>query len=579
MRVLHGKPVSPGYAEGRAFVYTRRYEPPPPRYRIEPEQVSEEHLRFYEALGKSSEELFNLRQRVLSELGRAESEIFATHLALVKDPQFVNKVKDRIGRDLVNVEHALDVEVGDLMRLLSELENEYMQERAADVKDVGERVLKHLGHGPQEALYSVPPGSVVVAEDLLPSDTLNMDRAHVVGIVTEFGGSTSHMAILSRSLGIPAVSGIADVCREIPQGSDVLVDGTGGTVTLGPTAELRDEFLAVQERYDHQNLKMVREEGKECVTLDGTRITLLANIGRSDEASEVRRHNLDGVGLFRTEYLFIESPEPPDLQMQIAAYEEVARELEGLPVVIRTLDLGADKKPLFPVPLLEDDSMLGNRGLRFSLIEGNLLATQLQAIAEVAGRHEQMTVLFPMVIGAGDLKEAINRLKEMVARSGSEKMPSVGAMIEAPSSLFELEEILALVDFVSLGTNDLAQFMLAADRYAVDLLGEEAILHPSVLRAIRRVVEAANERNHPVSVCGEAAGHPALAALLVGLGIRELSMASRRAARVRYALRRHRLGDLEDFARQALRNDSPQKNASLLEEITQMVGVPDDSGT
>jgi phosphotransferase system enzyme I (PtsI) len=567
MRILRGQPISSGYAEGKAFVYKRRSLPGLPPSRIAPAQVSEEHRRLREALERSSKELLELRERVLAELGRAEADVFAAHGALLKDDKLVERIKRRVEQDLVSVEHAVDAEVSDLMRLLSQAENQYMQERAADVQDVGRRVLRHLAGEPGDVLASIPPHSVVVAEELMPSDTLNLDRAHVAALVTERGGSTSHMAILARSLGIPAVTGIENACERIPDGSEVLVDGVTGTVTLGAAEPRRRDFVETQRQLVHWSGEIDREKGRECVTLDGTHVRLLANIGRPLEAGEVLEHNLEGVGLFRTEYLFLDSEEPPDLQEQMAAYEQVAQALPGLPVVIRTLDVGGDKKPPFLTPEMEGRLRLGQRGLRFSLMEGTLLAVQLRAIVEVFLRHGQVGVLFPMVVGASDLEEALKRLRQTARELGAERTPPVGTMIETPSSLFELDEILRQVDFVSVGTNDLAQFMLAADRSAVDLLTEEALLHPSVLRALRRVVEAAAAHHRPVSVCGEAAGNPPLACLLVGLGIRELSMAPRRSARVRYGLRKHRLDELETLARQAIRNESARENALLLEPI------------
>jgi len=567
MRILRGKAISPGYAEGRAFVYSKKRGLKIPRYSIGPEQISEEGRRFCIALERSVRELQDVEKRVLSELGEAESQIFAAHLALLRDEKFALRVKERIRRDLVNVEHALDAEVQDLVRLLSEVENEYLRERAGDVRDVGRRVLKHLGHGPEEVLYSIPCGSVIVAEDLLPSDTLRMDRANIVAVVTERGGESSHMAILTRSLGIPAVAGIGDVCSVIENGSELLVNGEAGTVTVSPSKRRISSFHVTQDRYNRAIALAAEDEDKKCVTTDGAGIRLLGNIGRVEEAEQVVSHHLDGVGLYRTEYLYLKSGTVPSVGAQVEAYSAVCEMLGGLEVVIRTLDLGGDKKPSFLACEFENNPNLGSRGLRFSLSESLLLEGQLRAIAVTSERYGNVGVLFPMVTGGNDLRESIEKLGEIANEVGGGKRLKVGAMIETPSCLFELDEILDQADFISIGTNDLSQFMLAADRNTVGLVSGNPAIYPSVLRAVKGVIEAAARKKRSVCICGEAAGDPLIACLFVGLGVRALSMSPVRAARVRYMLRRASLSALEELGVKALESRNVGGVESLLHEF------------
>ena len=551
MRTLHGKPVSPGYARGQAFVYNKDIYPQVPCHAVDPQQVPDELGRFQEALERSTHELEALRDRLLSDLGQAEAEIFSAHLAMINDRQFISRVKDRISQGMSNVECAVEAETHELISTFSQMNSEYLRERAKDVHDVGRRLLKHLGHGPEETLHLLPPGSVLVARELLPSDTLSLNPLHVTSLVMERGGGTSHTAILARSLGIPAITDVVDATELIAPGTEVIVDSQAGIVVLAADlAEMR-EFLAGKEQYEHIAEEALAGESQACVTQDGLVIQLLANIGRAEEAPEVIRHHLEGVGLFRTEYLFLQSREPPSMDLQREAYSYVLDQLPGVPVVIRTFDLGGDKKPLFLLPHFEANPNIGLRGLRFALMEGTLFRTQLRAILQAArGRH--VSVLFPMVLGQCDFAEAIDNLKRAAQEAGVDALPRIGVLIETPSALFELDDILKQADFVSIGTNDLVQFMLAADRNATNLVSDESVLQPGVLRAISMVIRAADEHGCPVSVCGEAAGNPEIAALLVGLGIRQLSMSPLRSARVRYAIRQCRASELQTIADTAL---------------------------
>ncbi len=299
------------------------------------------------------------------------------------------------------------------------------------------------------------------------------------------------------------------------------------------------------------------------MTRDGTDISLLANINRPYEARFVRLHHLHGVGLFRTEFMYLNRLEPPDVQTQLKTYQTANELLDGLPLVIRTLDLGGDKIPLFLTPHHEANPNLGLRGLRLSLAHRQLLETQLEAILQ-ASRTGDVRVLFPMVLGGDDLAEGISVFQQVARRMGISDLPPVGAMIETPSALFTLEEILREADFVSIGTNDLTQFMLAADRDAVELLEEYSVIHPAVLRAIDRIVQAAQQANRPVCVCGEAAGYPLTSCLLVGMGVRQLSMSPLRAARIRTSIRAMRLDDAKDLAARALRASSTAAVRKLL---------------
>jgi phosphoenolpyruvate-protein phosphotransferase len=442
-----------------------------------------------------------------------------------------------------------------------------LRQRIHDIRDLGRWLLRGLAESGEAPLRGLPERSILVAQELLPSDLLLVDRDNLIGIITEQGGETGHAAILARSLGIPYVIGIAQVTRRIGDRSHVLLDGHTGEVWVSPQSSIRAVFARHKSSYEREGAVALAEEGLACVTLDGVGISLHANIGRVAEAADAVRHHLDGVGLFRTEYMFLDEREAPTLERQRQIYLDVLTALGGRPLVIRTLDLGGDKRPLFLAPHFEANPKLGLRGLRFSLSEAaDLFRTQLEAIIQASG-HGDVRVLFPMVLGGHDLRRASAVLDEICRIGKYSRPPKIGAMVETPASVFTIPEILDAVDFVSIGTNDLTQFMLAADRSALDLLADCSPLHPAVLRAVKEVVERATAKNKPVTVCGEAAADPATARVLVGLGVRNLSMAPVSAARVRRALRQSRLSELEQLAQAALEMEDPTEIEQLVKHF------------
>ena len=388
---------------------------------------------------------------------------------------------------------------------------------------------------------------------------MRLDRPKVAAIITELGSQTSHTAILARSMGVPYVAGVVDATRVLEPGMEVLVDGHTGEVLMDPIVTSTSAFVHRKNFYDRETADAVAAEDRECVTLDGVAVGMYANIEHPAEAGSVLAHHLDGVGLFRTEYMFLESLEPPALEAQVEAYGNVAKTLASRPLIIRTLDFGGDKTPAFVGPHFEANPSLGLRGLRFSLTRAaNLFRVQLRAIIR-ANTDAPTGILFPMVLGVNDLKQAIAVLEEICQEEGVRERPRIGAMIETPSAVFMIDEILREVDFVSIGTNDLTQFMLAADRNAFAVMKDYSVLHPAVLRAIRKISVAASSASKHLSVCGEAASDAATACLLVGLGVRALSMSAGSAARVRAALRQSNYSTLMRVANEVLNLQSPKE--------------------
>ena len=516
--------------------------------------TGEERRRLESALQRGAEDLARLQERVHAELGRPEAEIFDAHRALLNDAQFRERICVHIDQQQVNAEWAVETTVKDIVASLESADNEYLRERAADVRDLGQRVLRHLSDDERRPLAYLPVGSIVVARELFPLELIEIDRAHLAAIVTERGGATGHAAILARALAIPAITGVADAVNVIPAGSELLVDGGSGVVTVDAPAHEAEHFSLRAQRYDQGQSAAETEEGLVAETVDGAAIGLYANIGRAIEAQHAMERRLDGVGLFRTEYLFLNEPEPPTFEKHRAAYEDAARRLGGRPLVIRTLDLGGDKFPRFLDSRREVNPMLGLRGLRFSLTEGRaLFETQVRAILAVAASHRDVRILLPMVLGASDFSAARSIIEKLARDEHLRERPKIGAMIETPAAVLTIQDILELADFASIGTNDLTQFTLAADRNAFDVIEHHTVLHPAVLRAIKLVADAGGKAGKAIAVCGEAAANPAVAGLLVGLGIRQLSMSPAASAWVRQRIRTLDSREAETLAGRALK--------------------------
>lgn len=559
MSVIKGKPISPGY--GRGVAYLHETEPMPGHSAPAlPGDGKREAHRFRDALARAADELAQLKNHVATDRGDINAELLDAHIAFLNDPEFAGRIEKRIVDDLVPAEQAITAAVNDVCDSLSQADDPYLRERAQDIRDLGHCVLGQLSLN-NPLLLDMLPQSVIVAREFLPLDLMRIERQKVAAIITELGSQTSHTAILARSMGVPYVAGVAGATKVLKPGMHVLVDGHTGEILLDPGANGTAAFMRMKDSYDDDTASAVAAEGRECVTLDGVAVRLYANIGHPAEAGNVLAHNLEGVGLFRTEYMFLNSPQPPRLESQVDAYRKVVKALAYRPLIIRTLDFGGDKAPAFVGPHFEANPSLGLRGLRYSLTAGmDLFRTQLQAIIQAnADSDVEIGILFPMVLGCHDLRQAIAVLDEVCREEGGKERPRIGAMIETPSAVFLIDEILRVVDFVSVGTNDLTQFMLAADRNALAVMEDYSVLHPAVLRAIRKISAAAASASKELSLCGEAASDPATACLLAGLGVRALSMSAASAARVRAALCQSNYSTLSKVANEVLEMESPKE--------------------
>jgi multiphosphoryl transfer protein len=527
-----------------------------------------ERERLHAAIEAARAELHATRDHVARTAGEHEAEIFDAHLLLLEDDDLVGTALARIARDAVTATHAWTTAVDALAARFAALTDPYLQARADDVRAVGEQVLGHLvGRGASSANA---PAGVVVAADLTPAQAARLDPASVQAIVTAGGSDTSHAAILARSLGIPAVAGAGDDVLAFPDGTTIVVDGTEGVVLVDPdpaaAARYRDRLAAQRRRAD----TLLQAASRPAITTDGVTVQVVANIASRDDAIQAILHGADGVGLLRTEFLFLDRPRPPDEEEQVTVYLSIAEALAGRRLTVRTLDVGGDK----PLPYLastnEANPFLGRRGLRLSLDNVDVFKQQLRALLRAATEYP-MSVLFPMVSTLDELRVARSLLAEAAVEIGCapNTLPpgfEVGAMAEVPSFALHARAAIPLVDFISIGTNDLTQYTLAAERGNAAVAALADSLDPAVLRLISEVATAATAGAR-VAVCGELASDPAAAALLVGLGVRELSVSPPGIPAVKDAVRSLSTKNAKQLAALALQRDSAASVRALLSDL------------
>ena len=492
--------------------------------------VAAEKARFNEALEKCIAKTQAMAEDMKTRVGEKEAEILEGHVLLLMDPEMSSQIESNIENEKMCAEAAVEQTCDLFAQMFSSLEDEMFQQRATDVCDIKTRLLKILLDVEDVDLASVPEGTVLVAEDLTPSMTAGINPANVAGVLTEIGGKTSHSAILARALEIPAVLSIEGIVSKVENGQKVVLDGTSGHVFLSPDEATLAEYTEKREKYLEEKAALAAFIGKESSTADGRVVELCANIGKPEDALKVVECDGEGVGLFRTEFLFMDRPQVPTEDEQFEAYKKVAETLEGKPVIIRTLDIGGDKE----IPYLglgkEENPFLGFRAIRLCLQREDLYRPQLRALLR-ASAFGDIKIMVPMVTCVDEFRAVKTMLKEIMAELDEKSIPynkdiKVGIMVETPAASLMADVFAKEADFFSIGTNDLTQYTMAVDRGNPDVAYLYSTYNPAVLRSIKRVIKAGKEGGAMVGMCGEAAADPLLTPLLLSFGLDEFSVSA-----------------------------------------------------
>ncbi|WP_058306777.1 phosphoenolpyruvate--protein phosphotransferase [Gracilibacillus massiliensis] len=494
------------------------------------EDTNSEVDRLTKALDISKAELEKIKEHARTSLGDEHAEIFSAHLLVLSDPELINPIEDKIKSDNVNAEFALDETAQMFIQMFENMENEYMRERAADIKDVTKRVMAHLLEVsfPNPAL--IDEQVVVIAEDLTPSDTAQLNKQFVQGFTTNIGGRTSHSAIMARSLEIPAVVGTKDVTEQVKQGDILIVDGIDGKVIINPSEEQVKSYQQKQEDFEQQKQEWAKLKDEPSVSKDGHHVELVANIGTPNDVEGVLNNGSEGVGLYRTEFLYMGKNELPTEDEQFDAYKSVLEQMGEKPVVVRTLDIGGDKElPYLELPE-EMNPFLGFRAIRLCLERDDIFRTQLRALLR-ASTYGNLKIMFPMIATLDEFRQAKAILleeKDKLTNEGTEVSDSIeiGIMVEIPSTAVIARQFAKEVDFFSIGTNDLIQYTLAADRMNERVSYLYQPYHPAILNLVNNVIEAAHAEGKWAGMCGEMAGDSIAIPILLALGLDEFSMSA-----------------------------------------------------
>ncbi|ATH91207.1 phosphoenolpyruvate-protein phosphotransferase [Bacillus glycinifermentans] len=565
MLELKGIGASAGIAIAKAY----RLEEPD--LTVEKKNISDfeaEVNRFDQAIEDSKKELETIKSHALKELGEDKAEIFSAHLLVLSDPELLNPVKDKIKSDSVNAEFALKETADMFVSMFESMDNEYMKERAADIRDVTKRVTGHLlgVDIPNPSLISEEV--VIVAGDLTPSDTAQLNRRFVKGFTTDIGGRTSHSAIMARSLEIPAVVGTKAATKEIQNGVTVIVDGINGDVIVDPSQEIIAQYEQKHQKFLEQKAEWAKLVNEPTVTKDGHHVELAANIGTPDDVKGVLENGGEAVGLYRTEFLYMGRDQLPTEEEQFDAYKTVLERMEGKSVVVRTLDIGGDKElPYLELPK-EMNPFLGYRAIRLCLDEQEIFRTQLRALLR-ASTYGNLKIMFPMIATVNEFKEAKAILLEEKEKLQSEGHKvsddiEVGMMVEIPSTAVIADQFAKEVDFFSIGTNDLIQYTMAADRMNERVSYLYQPYNPAILRLITLVIEAAHKEGKWVGMCGEMAGDEIAIPILLGLGLDEFSMSATSILPARTQISKLSKQEAGSFKEQIL-------SMSTTEEVVQFV--------
>ncbi|MFA4133812.1 MULTISPECIES: phosphoenolpyruvate--protein phosphotransferase [unclassified Brevibacillus] len=565
-----GIAAAPGIVIGRAVVQKEemvQYE----RRILDQDEVAAELARFRESVRAADLELEQVKKKVRHEMGEEEARIFEAHQLFLQDPEFIGAIEEKLECERVNAEAALEEVRDSFVAIFESMDDEYMRERAADLRDVSQRLLKNLLGIHDQLQADFAEAVVLVVHDLTPSDTAQLDREKVKGFATNIGGRTSHSAIMARTMEIPAVVGMSDITEQLQTGDLVIVDGLEGEVHIRPDEAVVAAYEAKQQAYWKQKEDWARLVHEESVTADGHRVELAANIGNPRDAVQAVENGAEGIGLFRTEFLYMGREQFPTEEEQFAAYKAVAETMgKDRPVVIRTLDIGGDKELSYLDLPKELNPFLGYRAIRLCLDRVELFKTQLRALLR-ASIYGNIKIMYPMIATIAELRRANQILDEVKAELRNQSILfhdhlEVGIMIEVPAAAIIADQLAKEADFFSIGTNDLIQYVMAADRMNEQVAYLYDPYHPAILRLVNQVIKAAHQEGKWVGMCGEMAGEELAIPILLGLGLDEFSMSATSVLRARDLLRKLDYKSLQETAQHVLALESGEEIRAFIKE-------------
>jgi phosphotransferase system enzyme I (PtsI) len=555
-KIIQGVGASPGIVTGKAFM-VERFKVRAPEKRIQSEQVEDEVKRFLRAIEDSRNQLIEIKEKILDPEVRRHSFILDVHLMILDDQMLIQDTIDTIRKRKVNAEWALDLTLEKLDAAFKAIEDEYLRERRSDLYYVSARIFRNLLGKKHDDISKIKGKVIVVAHDLSPADTLQMNLKNVAGFITDVGGRVSHTAILSRSLGIPAVVGLEVATALINGGDSLIMDGDTGAVVINPTEKVSESFLERRRRIKTVEREVLKYASLPAETRDGVRVRLHANIEMVEEIPSAKNHGAEGIGLYRTEILYLNRKDLPTEEEHYQTYRRLAESISPSVATIRTLDIGGDKfLPNYSAGN-ERNPAMGLRAIRFSMKEVDIFKIQLRGILR-ASAHGKLRILLPMISGIGEIRQAKAILEEVKKSLAKARIPfdqgiEVGAMVEIPSASVTADILAREVDFFSIGTNDLIQYALAVDRINEHVSYLYEPLHPAILRIIRGVVQSAHQVGIPAAICGEMAAEPAYSLVLLGLGLDEFSMNPVAIPKVKKVLRKSRFEETQDLIEQVFK--------------------------
>lgn len=565
---ITGIAAANGYGFGKAYELV---EPDLSFEAVTVEESEDEIHRLQHALELAMNELSQIKEKVYQEQGEENAKIFDAHMLVLQDPELIKAIEVCIESEKVNAEHALNLETDKFITMFEQLDNEYMRERASDIKDVRKRVLAHLLERPLPNLSLVDEPTIIVAEDLTPSDTAQVNKEFIKGFVTDIGGRTSHSAIMARTLEIPAVVGSKTATSAIKHGEEIILDGMKGEVSINPDEAEKAHYKNLQKDFEKQLQEWAVLKDKASISKDGHQVELGANIGSFNDMETVKKNGAEAVGLYRTEFLYMENSDFPSEDEQFEAYKKVLEAMDNHPVVIRTIDIGGDKTLGYWELPEEMNPFLGERAIRLALNNESVFRTQLRALLR-ASHYGDLRIMFPMVATLEEFRKAKQLLLDEKEALVKENIPvsdeiQVGIMVEIPSTAVLADQFAKEVDFFSIGTNDLIQYTFAADRMneAVSYLYQP--YHPAILQLVSRVIKAAHAENKWVGMCGEMAGDQTAIPLLLGLGLDEFSMSPSSILPARSQISQLNKAEMEQLAEKACSLSTSEEVEKLVASI------------